>query len=442
MPTACSLGALGFLYQGGSTSLQGNYGLMDQTMALQWVKANIAAFGGDPTRISVAGQSAGAMSIASHLSRPAEFDDHVYTSAILHSEPFGLPFRDTSTGQDLSNAFALNANCSDGSASANWTAVEECLRALNSTQILAVQTATQKDIAADWRRILDLFVPWTPTSGTDYLPLTPLAAFQSGAVVDVPIVFGTTSNESNLFIYFGFGNNVSLVEYSLAMDLIFGIDHGTDIQLRYPTPSPTPQDFRPHMSAIATDALFHCAIRNATASLASTAGRTSPVYLFEFTHVESFNPAAWGPVYPFVECWDIVCHGADLVELFHPNYREECLCGARCCCCCCCCLARHTGVCAHPAALLSCCVSLAAAYGTNYTAAETLLSASIQQYWANVAATGAPGTGSALAPLYWPAFNASGRTAMILDVGGLALQPGWQDDACSFWDNTVGYDWY
>ena len=61
------LGALGFM---ASKSMQGNYGLMDQRLALQWVNDNIAAFGGDPKRITIGGQSAGGMSVGAHLIMP------------------------------------------------------------------------------------------------------------------------------------------------------------------------------------------------------------------------------------------------------------------------------------------------------------------------------------------------------------------------------------
>jgi para-nitrobenzyl esterase len=61
------LGAFGFL---ASDSMEGNYGLKDQRMALQWVQANIKNFGGNPAKVTVGGQSAGAMSAGTR-----DFDD-------------------------------------------------------------------------------------------------------------------------------------------------------------------------------------------------------------------------------------------------------------------------------------------------------------------------------------------------------------------------------
>ena len=55
------LGPLGFLALGGRDDITGNQGLKDQLMALRWIKKNIASFGGDPNRITIAGGSAGAI---------------------------------------------------------------------------------------------------------------------------------------------------------------------------------------------------------------------------------------------------------------------------------------------------------------------------------------------------------------------------------------------
>ena len=63
------MGAFGFVYLG-TKDVLGNFGLEDQITAITWVRNNIAAFGGDPSRITLMGQSAGAMSISCHMSRP------------------------------------------------------------------------------------------------------------------------------------------------------------------------------------------------------------------------------------------------------------------------------------------------------------------------------------------------------------------------------------
>merc|ERR1719225_541409 len=79
------LGPLGFLALEGRDDVTGNQGLKDQLMALRWVKKNIAHFGGDPNRITIAGESAGAISVHAHVLSPLGKDENLFHSAIAFS---------------------------------------------------------------------------------------------------------------------------------------------------------------------------------------------------------------------------------------------------------------------------------------------------------------------------------------------------------------------
>ena len=82
----------------------GNYGLLDQRLALEWVREHIADFGGDPTRITVAGQSAGALSVSLHLVAPGSWG--LFDRAILQGGAASYRWRTRVDGASQGEAFA------------------------------------------------------------------------------------------------------------------------------------------------------------------------------------------------------------------------------------------------------------------------------------------------------------------------------------------------
>ena len=177
------LGALGFLAHPalGPPGQVGNYGLADQQAALRWVRDNIAQFGGDPGKVTVAGESAGGMSVCDHLVAPGS--QGLFDAAIIQSGPcraqVALP-----EAEHISVDYARDAGCADPAAAA------ECLRALPADKL-------RKPVR--YFRIGDDALSG-PVTGTALLPKDPMVAFADGDAARVPVAIGSNRDEFTLFM--------------------------------------------------------------------------------------------------------------------------------------------------------------------------------------------------------------------------------------------------
>jgi para-nitrobenzyl esterase len=124
------LGALGFLAHPALASRPGgpagNYGWMDQQAALRWVQRNIAQFGGDPQNVTIAGQSAGGLSVLAQLVSPGSRG--LFQRAIVQSGAFALTQPSLADAEAFGESFATSVHCSDQSA--------DCLRGVPVSELV------------------------------------------------------------------------------------------------------------------------------------------------------------------------------------------------------------------------------------------------------------------------------------------------------------------
>ena len=123
------LGALGFLASR-EWNVSGNFGIMDQQLALHWVQQHIADFGGDPSRVTVHGQSAGAMSAYIHLVSPASAG--LFQKAHIRSN-VGVHYRNYTEAQKHADTLAKSLLCLESKTRMR------CLREKSFQQIIKSQ---------------------------------------------------------------------------------------------------------------------------------------------------------------------------------------------------------------------------------------------------------------------------------------------------------------
>lgn len=188
------LGALGFTDLsafGADYATSGANGLLDQITALHWVRDNIARFGGDPAKVTIAGESAGAFSVCTLLASPMA--EGLFRAAIAQSggAQHTLP---PAAGRLLAERLLAHLAVDDPAG----------LQALPAEAILDAQNAISAEIGEGTASLATLGVavaPFYPVEGNPVVPVAPLEALAAGAGRDVPLLTGTNRDETTLWGY-------------------------------------------------------------------------------------------------------------------------------------------------------------------------------------------------------------------------------------------------
>lgn len=246
----------------------GNDAFRDQALALRWVRANIARFGGDPAQVTLFGESAGAMSTCLHMVSPTTRDlaqRFIMESGVCVA---GIPLNDRAKAEETGAALvaALCAGRPDAVA---------CLRALPAHEIVA-WGASESILGAGWGPSIN---PADP-----FLPEHPLAIIQRGSYSKGALIVGSNAREWGLFETIGASPKVTTrAELNAAIDEVFGGELFGSIallvKLHYVDLTVSDAKANATWIRLMTDAVFRCPARMLARV---TTDRGSKAYLYSF----------------------------------------------------------------------------------------------------------------------------------------------------------------
>jgi para-nitrobenzyl esterase len=258
------LGALGCLDLSSLSTpeipIDSNLYLRDLVLALQWIRDNVAEFGGDPAKVTIFGESAGAHITATLLAVPAA--EGLFAHAISESPASGM-VRSRETAAEFATRFArlLGARPQDAATA---------LRRASAAQFVETQ---HRLIDQGMENRLGAF-PIGPVFGDDVLPVDPVEAMRTGRAHRVPLIVGTNAEEGRLFTRFlrMLPTNESMIEELLADTEPAARERITAAYPDYPAPSACIQlggDF---------------AFSSAAWQIAEAHGAHAPTYLYRYDY--------------------------------------------------------------------------------------------------------------------------------------------------------------
>ncbi|XP_071506844.1 acetylcholinesterase-like [Diadema antillarum] len=387
------LGVFGFLTTGDTTA-PGNYGMFDQVMSLQWVQDNIEAFGGDPSRVTIMGQSAGSASVGLHVLSPQS--SGLFQQAIMESGNALCPWAvDTNIDRQiaLSDEIAKQVGCY----SADSEDLISCLRTVDEP------TLTRAQIIISAQYLLNEML-FTPVVDFDFLPDLPINIVQRSEFNSVPTLLGTNQDEGTFAVMRAFPTYVvrkepppmsfSQFQEMFPQYLYYSSPTLTEVAEQWYVDWTKADDpSADHLDAFIdmnTDQTFACATE-AMARALSQSG--APTFRYEMTHDPAWSIIAGIPT------WIGAGHGEELQYVFGWAFNDL--------------FGRFVG----------------------QTEEEKTMSLQFMTYWTNFIRTGDPNSAESSYPP-WPTFNVPELKYKQLSVG-MENSRALRMDNCALWLNLA-----
>ncbi|VIO96128.1 Uncharacterized protein BM_BM8527 [Brugia malayi] len=380
------LGPFGFLYFGSRSSIPGNMGLMDQQLALRWIYENIASFGGDPNKITLFGESAGAASVTAHFFAPGS--SRYFQRAVLMSGTIANSWaiKEKNMALQTSMFLAEKLNCTSGrNKHSDVHLIEKCIRQASAANIQKAADAVGVD------QVLPMTFPFVPVEEDEHFfkgnLFTKLK--MRDFTKDISVLIGSMKDEGTYWLPYYFLNPKMGFQFNHTISaddpsnraLINRAQYTCSIQSFIPyfddsqlvkhallhayeeiSESKDPQErLRDGVARFIGDFFFTCSLIEFADILADNI--YGSVYMYYFTKRSSANP--WPK-------WMGVMHGYEIEYVFGQPFRHSHL------------------------------------YAQSQLDSEKRFSETIMKYWATFAAEGVPRP-------QWPKYNKVTRKAFVLN---------------------------
>ncbi|KAL5019938.1 hypothetical protein ScPMuIL_002830 [Solemya velum] len=380
--------ALGFLYAGNQRA-PGNMGLLDLALAMKWIYNNIEAFGGNRKKLTIFGESGGAVSVGLHLLSP--ITRNYFNKAILQS---GSPISSWGylSPQDsmiTTKRFAKALGCPDD----DIDSMMDCINGTEPSEIVRNQYVNfDKGFQATSR----------PTTDNYFLADSPIKLLLDGQFKNTKILTGFNKNEYSMILLFTMRDLFTLQESEVKNrnEFLNAIESIVYIQNRYVLDGVVEEyelsileskrrDFEDLLEDLGGDYAFKCPVIGLNRKYAELSTEVDSVYLYSFEHRLSNDP--WPD-------WAGAMHGYEIELVFGIPFRDI----------------------------------------SNYTDAERTLSEQMMKFWTNFAKTGNPNkeTDHDRGSNQWSSYDNYNQEYIILKTGStFQTGIGLKHRECSFWNN-------